>query len=314
MKALVTGAAGFIGSRIAARLAADGHEVIGFDDLSEGTRANLEDAPGVLLIEADLRDAEAVARAAEGCDVIFHEGAKRSVPRSLLEPELTTEVNVGGTLNVLLAARSAGARVVWASSSSVYGDQDASAQHEGLVPAPKSPYAASKLAGEAYATAWWKSLKVPTISLRYFNVYGPRQDPMSEYAAVVPRFIVACLTGRRPTVYGDGEQSRDFTFIDDVVEANLRAAAAPEVAFGRAFNVGGGETPTSVNGLLAIVADLTGAEPEPIREPAREGDMRRTSADMTLAEELLGHRPEVDMREGLARTVEWFREHVDVPA
>ncbi|HEY7400936.1 MAG TPA: NAD-dependent epimerase/dehydratase family protein [Actinomycetota bacterium] len=314
MKALVTGAAGFIGSRIAARLAADGHEVIGFDDLSEGKRDNLEDAPGVVLLEADLRDADAVARAAEGCEVIFHEGAKRSVPRSLLEPELTTEVNVGGTLNVLLAARSAGARVVWASSSSVYGDQDASTQHEGLVPAPKSPYAASKLAGEAYATAWWKSLKVPTISLRYFNVYGPRQDPTSEYAAVVPRFIVACLTGRRPTVYGDGEQSRDFTFIDDVVEANLRAAGAPEAAFGRAFNIGGGETPTSVNGLLEMVAELTGAEPDPILEPAREGDMRRTSADMTLAEQLLGHRPAVDMREGLARTVEWFREHVDVPA
>jgi nucleoside-diphosphate-sugar epimerase len=215
---------------------------------------------------------------------------------------------------VLLAAHTVGARVVWASSSSVYGDQDVPMQHEGLVPAPKSPYAASKLAGEAYATAWWISLGVPTVSLRYFNVYGPRQDPMSEYAAVVPRFILACLTGSRPTVHGDGEQSRDFTFIDDVVEANLRAAAAPEAAFGRAFNVGGGETPTSVNALLSIVAGFTGAEPDPIREPAREGDMRRTSADMTLSEQVLGHRPVVDMKEGLARTVEWFREHVDVPA
>jgi UDP-N-acetylglucosamine 4-epimerase len=155
---------------------------------------------------------------------------------------------------------------------------------------------------------------VPTVSLRYFNVYGPRQDPASEYAAVVPRFIMACLTGSRPTVHGDGEQSRDFTYIDDVVEANLRAAAAPEDAFGRQFNVGGGEVPTSVNGLLSIIAEFTGAEPDPIVEPAREGDMRRTSADMTRAEAVLGHRPAVGMREGLSRTVEWFREHVDVPA
>ena len=314
MKALVTGAAGFIGSRIAARLDHDGHAVIGLDDLSEGKRENLDDAPGVVLVEADLRDADAVARVAGGCDVIFHQGAKRSVPRSLLEPVLTTEVNVGGTVNVLLAARAAGARVVWASSSSVYGDQDTTPQHEGMVPAPKSPYAASKLAGEAYARAWWESLGVPTVSLRYFNVYGPRQDPMSEYSAVVPRFIVACLTRSRPTIYGDGEQARDFTYIDDVVQANIRAAGAPEEAFGCAFNVGGGETPTSINGLLSIVAELTGVDPDPIREPARPGDMRYTEADMTETQRVIGHRPAIGMREGLARTVEWFREHVEVTA
>ena len=310
MKALVTGAAGFIGSRIAARLASDGHEVTGYDDLSEGKRENLADAPDVRLVEADLRDADAVLAAAQGCDVIFHEGAKRSVPRSLVEPVLTTEVNVGGILNVLLAARTVGARVVWASSSSVYGEQGDGPQHEALVPRPKSPYAASKLAGEAYARAWWTSLGVPTVSLRYFNVYGPRQDPASEYAAVVPRFVMACFTGARPTIYGDGEQSRDFTYIDDVVQANLLAARAPDSAFGEAFNVGGGETPTSVNTLLAIIAELTGTDPDPIREPAREGDMRYTAADMTRTHEVLGHRPAIDMREGLARTVEWFRVQV----
>jgi len=313
MRALVTGAAGFIGSRIAATLAADGHEVVGLDDLSEGTLDNLEDAPTVAFVEADLRDAAAVEQAARGCDVIFHEGAKRSVPRSLVEPVLTTEVNVSGTLHVLLAAKEVGARMVWASSSSVYGDQDSFPLHEDLVPQPKSPYAASKLAGEAYARAYWTSLRVPTVSLRYFNVYGPRQDPASEYAAVVPRFITACLQGGRPTIFGDGEQARDFTFVDDVVRANLRAAEAPEAAFGRAFNVGGGATPTSINELLATIAELTDATPDPIREPAREGDVRYTAADMSRARDVLGHRPEVEMREGLRRTVAWFRSEV-VPA
>ena len=307
MKALVTGAAGFIGSRLAARLVADGNEVVGLDDLSEGRRDNLADASGAELLVADLRDAKAVLGAAHGCDVIFHQGAKRSVPRSLIEPVLTTEVNVGGTLNVLLAARDSGARVVWASSSSVYGDQDTLPLHEGMTLRPKSPYAASKLAGEAYASAYWVAHRVAVVGLRYFNVYGPHQDPASEYAAVVPRFITACLEGTRPVVHGDGEQSRDFTFIDDVVEANLRAAAAPEAAFGRAFNVGGGFEPTSINDLLATIAELTGARPDPIHEPAREGDMRATAADTALAEEVLGHRPAVGMREGLARTVDWFR-------
>ena len=314
MKALVTGAAGFIGSRLVARLAAEGHDVVGLDDLSEGTLENLDDAPDVAFVEADLRDDGAVTHAAEGCEVIFHEGAKRSVPRSLLEPVLTTEVNVGGTLNVLLAARDVGARVVWASSSSVYGDQDSFPLHEEMLPRPKSPYAASKLAGEAYAHAFWTSLGVPAISLRYFNVYGPRQDPASEYAAVVPRFVMACLEGRRPIIYGDGEQARDFAYVDDVVEANLRAAAAPESAFGRSFNVGGGARPTSINELLATVAELTGASPDPIHEPAREGDIAYTAADMTQAGHVLGHRPVVDMREGLRRTVEWFRRRTTVPA
>ena len=307
MKALVTGAAGFIGSRLCIRLAVDGHEVVGLDDLSDGTLVNLEAAPEVAFIEADLRDAGAVARAAEGVDVIFHQGAKRSVPRSIVEPVATTETNVNGTLNVLLAAQRTGARVVAASSSSVYGDQDSFPLHEEMVPRPKSPYAASKLAGEAYCRAYWLSLGVPAISLRYFNVFGPGQDPKSEYAAVIPRFILSCLTGTRPVIHGDGEQARDFAFVDDVVEANVLAAQAGDDAQGRAFNVGGGAEPTSINALLATIAELTGASPDPIREPARDGDVRRTHADLSLAERFLDFRPKTDVRDGLARTIEDFR-------
>jgi UDP-glucose 4-epimerase len=306
MRTLVTGAAGFIGSRLCHRLVAEGHDVVGFDDLSEGRLENLSDSPEVAFVEADLRDDGAISRAASGRDVIFHQAAKRSVPRSLLEPLLTTEVNVRGTLNVLEAARAAAARVVYASSSSVYGDQETLPLHEAMLPGPKSPYAATKLADEALAIAYHHSLHLPSVGLRYFNVYGPRQDPKSEYAAVVPRFITACLTGARPVIHGDGEQSRDFAFVDDVVEANVLAARAPDAALGRAFNVGGGGEPTSVNELLAIVAELTGATPDPIREPAREGDMRATQADLTQAKEALGLVPSVDIHEGLRRTVEWF--------
>jgi nucleoside-diphosphate-sugar epimerase len=306
MRTLVTGAAGFIGSRLSHRLVAEGHDVVGFDDLSEGRLDNLSDSPEVAFVEADLRDDQAVAGAATGCDVIFHQAAKRSVPRSLVEPLLTTDVNVRGTLNVLEAARASGGRVVYASSSSVYGDQETLPLHEGMLPGPKSPYAATKLADEALAIAYHHSLRLPSVGLRYFNVYGPRQDPKSEYAAVVPRFITACLKETQPVIHGDGEQSRDFAFVDDVVEANLLASRAPDAALGRAFNVGGGGAPTSVNGLLAIVAELTGATPDPIHEPGREGDMRATQADLTQVKAALGWEPSVDIREGLRRTVEWF--------
>ncbi len=307
MRALVTGAAGFIGSHLCRRLVADGHDVVGLDDLSEGTLDNLDGAPEVNFVKVDLRDAAAVRSAGADREVIFHQGAKRSVPRSLLEPELTTGVNVMGTLNVFEAARASGARVVYASSSSVYGDQERFPLEESMYPRPKSPYAASKLADEALGGAYWSSVGVPTVGLRYFNVYGPRQDPASEYAAVVPKFIVACMENTRPVIHGDGEQSRDFAYIDDVVQANLLAAAAPTEAFGRAFNVGGGGEPTSVNTLLAIVAELTGAEPDPIFEPARDGDMRMTQADLSQVHDTLGHEPSVDIQAGLERTVEWFR-------
>ena len=307
MRILVTGAAGLIGSKLVERCLAEGHEVLGLDDLSDGNLDNLAAAPEAGFVETDLRDPDGVARAAAGCDLIFHQGAKRSVPRSLEEPLLTTEVNVLGTLNVLMAAKDCGARVVAASSSSVYGDQETFPLVEPMTPRPKSPYAASKLAGEAYCSAAWRSMDVPAISLRYLNVFGPGQDSKSEYAAVIPRFIVSCLTGDRPVIHGDGEQSRDFTFVDDVVDANLRASRAGDEAQGRAFNIGGGGAPTSINDLLGIVADLTGSNPEPMREPARAGDVRRTQADVSAARTAFGYEPKTPIRAGLERTVEWFR-------
>ena len=302
-RALVTGAAGFIGSHLSRRLVAEGSEVVGLDDLSEGSLDNLRDVPEIRFVEADLRDQASVAEAARGCGTIYHQGAKRAVPRSMAFPVETSDVNVGGTLNVLLAARDEDATVVAASSSSVYGDQEEFPLHEEMDLRPRSPYAASKVAGEIYAGSFWRSNGVRSVSLRYFNVYGPGQDPENEYAAVIPRFIVACLTQASPVIFGDGEQARDFTFIEDVVEANLRAARAPEEAWGRAFNIGGGEPPTSVNELLRRIASLTGVRSEPRFEPVRPGDVRLTEADISLATGLFGYEPRVRIEEGLRRTV-----------
>jgi nucleoside-diphosphate-sugar epimerase len=307
-RVLVTGAAGFIGSHVCRRLVAEGFEVVGLDDLSEGSLDNLADVPELRLEESDLRDEEAVAAAARGCVTIFHLGAKRAVPRSMAFPVETTDVNVRGTLNVLLAAHASGAVVVAASSSSVYGDQDRFPLDEEMTLRPRSPYAASKMAGEVYVSAFWRSHDVRGVSLRYFNVYGPGQDPENEYAAVIPRFVVACLTGNRPVIFGDGEQARDFTYIDDVVEANVRCARAPDDAWGRALNIGGGEAPTSVNELLRRIAELTGTAPEPRFEPPRPGDVLLTEADVSLARRLVGYDPRVPIDEGLRRTVATFRE------
>jgi len=313
MRCLVTGAAGFIGSAICRRLVEEGHEVVGLDDLSEGRLESLAAVPEVRLEEADLRDAESVRRAARGCEVIFHQAAMKSVPRSLEEPAPYTEVNVAGTMHVLLAAREATAALVFASSSSVYGDQDRFPLTEDMALHPRSPYAATKLAGEAYCRAWWESFGVPTVALRYFNVYGPGQDPASEYASVVPRFVTACLTGTRPTIHGDGEQARDFTFVEDVVEANLLAARAPEGACGLAFNIGGGAGATSVNRLLELIAAASDATTDPVHEPARPGDVRRSEADVSLARRLLGFEPKVGIEDGMRRTVDWFRGRLELP-
>lgn len=306
-RALVTGAAGFIGSAICRRLVADGIEVVALDDLSDGSLDNLAEVPEVRFVQADLRDETAVLEAAHGCGSIFHQGAMRSVPRSIEHPGPTTDVNVRGTLNVLLAAREAGATVVAASSSSVYGDQVEFPLRETMTPAPRSPYAASKLALEVYLAALWRTYGIPTIALRYFNVYGPRQDPASEYAAVLPRFIVACMRGTRPEVHGDGGQSRDFTFIDDVVDANVRAATAAPEAFGMALNIGGGGEPTSINRLLELVATCLDVEPDPVHGPVRAGDVRKTQADVSLARRLIGYDPQVGIERGVALTVEHFR-------
>lgn len=312
MRCLVTGAAGFIGSHLSARLVAEGHEVVGFDNLSEGATDNLAEVPEVRLEEGDLRDEDAVAAAARGCEVIFHQAAVRSVPRSMEEPGLTTDANVRGTLNVLLAAADHGARVVSASSSSAYGDLAEFPLREDMRPEPRSPYAASKLTGEIYCATWWRAFGVPAMSLRYFNVYGPRQDPTNEYATAVPRFILACLEGRQPVVHGDGNQARDFTYIDDTVEANLCAARAGEDAFGLVFNVGGGRKPTSINDLLQKIGELAGTTPQPRHTDPRPGDVRLTEADVSRAGRLLGYKPKVSIDEGLARTVAWFKDNREI--
>jgi nucleoside-diphosphate-sugar epimerase len=305
---LVTGAAGFIGSQLCSRLVADGARVVAFDDLSEGSLDRLRGLNEIDFVEGDLSNEAKVQKAAVDCEVVFHHGAKRAVERSVDMPELVTKVNVLGTLNVLTAARDVNARVVFASSSSVYGDQKEYPVSETFVPRPRSPYAASKLAAEAYARSWWHSFKTPTVSLRYFNVYGPGMDPEGMYALVVPLFIVSCLRGERPEVHGDGEQARDFTYIDDVVEANLLAAGAGEDAFGLAFNIGGGQTPTSINRLLELVGEITGTSPDPIKSPPRRGDVRTTHADISLARKLLGFHPGTSVEEGLKKTIAWFRE------
>jgi UDP-glucose 4-epimerase len=307
MRFLVTGAAGFIGSHLCRGLVAEGHHVRAVDDLSEGSLENLSGVSEVSFEPVDICDAEALSRLVRGCETILHHAARKSVQRSIEDPVGFDRVNVRGTLTVLEAARAGGASVVFASSSSVFGDQDRYPLTEEMEPRPRSPYAATKLAGEAYCRAWWQSMGVPTISLRYFNVYGPGQDPGSPYAAVIPRFVTACLTGDRPIVYGDGEQARDFTYIDDVIEANLLASAMPERARGLVLNAGGGRAPTSVNDLLAAIARLTNSSPDPVSMPARAGDIRRSEADISRARALIGYEPKTPLEEGLRRTIPWFR-------
>jgi nucleoside-diphosphate-sugar epimerase len=311
-RCLVTGGAGFIGSNLVRELLSRGFQVRVLDNLSTGRLGNLDDvADDVELIEGDVRHLATVIRAMEGVSRAFHEAAVPSVARSVAAPLASNEANVTGTLNVLVAARGAGTeRVVYASSSSVYGNAERLPVTEEDRPAPISPYAASKLAGEHYLAAFHASYGLPTVALRYFNVFGPWQDPASEYSAVVPRFTAAALAGAPVTVYGDGEQSRDFTLVGDVVQANLLAGDALEAAWGRVFNVAGSER-HSVNELLAQIRGLVPGvqQPEPRHAPPRPGEIRDSQADITAAQEVLGYRPRRSFSEGLHQTVEWFGEH-----
>jgi UDP-glucose 4-epimerase len=305
--ALVTGGAGFIGSHLVERLIGEGFGVRALDNLSTGRRENLSFAEGLPaerfeLIEADLTEEAALARAMRGAEVVFHEAALPSVPRSVRDPLESHRVNITGTLRVLLAARDAGVRrVVYASSSSIYGDGPELPKVETLAPQPLSPYAVGKLAGEHYGRACHRVYGLGFVALRYFNVFGPRQDPRSEYAAVIPRFLAAIRAGRPPVVYGDGLQSRDFTFVSDVVEANLCALRAPDAACGRSFNVAAGRR-TSLLDLLRMLGEIAGRPVEPRFEAARPGDVKHSQADSSLAAAVLGWRARVTMEAGLSRT------------
>ena len=305
----MTGGAGFIGSHVAERLLRDGHRVRVLDNFSSGSRENLAFGvgnPRFEVVEGDIRDFPATLAAARGAEVIFHQAAMRSVPRSVDDPLGANANNVTGTLNILKAGREAGARrVVYASSSSIYGDRPELPKREDQAPAPISPYAVSKLAGELYCAVWSRLFGLETVALRYFNVFGPRQDPASQYAAVVPRFIAWALAGEPLEVHADGTQSRDFTYVDNVVAANLLAANAPGVS-GEAFNVGCGARVS----LLEIIGLLEGIVGRPLprhHTPRRAGDVPHTLADIAKAKRLLGYVPVVEFGEGLRRTVEFFK-------
>ena len=305
-KALVTGGAGFIGSNLVERLLREGSEVRVLDNFATGHRGNLADlASDVDVVEGDIQSYERVSNAVRGCDVVFHQAALPSVPRSIQDPLTSNSANVIGTLNVLLAARDAGARrVVFASSSSVYGANRELPKREDMAAVPISPYAVAKLAAENYCRAFHEVYGLETVAIRYFNVFGPRQDPLSAYAAVIPNFISAILDGRRPVVYGDGEQSRDFTFVDNTVDANLLAATVEGVA-GEVVNVACGER-ISLNGLLGELAGISGEEVEADYLPGRPGDVPHSLADISKAGDLLGFEPRVGLRDGLAITFEHY--------
>lgn len=304
---LVTGGAGFIGSHIAARLAGAGEKVRIFDNFSFGNMDNLNGLAGrVEVISGNLLNPPALRRAMTGVNVVFHQAALRSVPFSVENPALVNQVNIEGTLNVLVAARDAGVgRVVYASSSSVYGNSAVLPKTEDYAPNPASPYAVSKLTGEYYCKVFTELYRLETVSLRYFNVFGPRQDPKSEYSAVIPRFIDAALRAEPFVIHGDGTQSRDFTYIDNVVDANLLAAESPE-ASGETFNVGQNRAVTLLD-VVDLLRKFIGPDLGWSHTEARAGDVKHSLADIAKAERMLGYRPRVAFEEGLARTVEYFR-------
>ena len=308
---LVTGGAGFIGSHLVDALLERGARVRILDNLSNGRRENLAHcADRIELLEADIRDTGACAEACRGVAVVFHQAALGSVPRSMKDPSSSIAVNVGGTANVFAAARDAGARrVVYASSSSVYGDSTRLPKREGEEGRPLSPYALSKAVDEELAEVFARCYGMELVGLRYFNVYGPRQDPDGPYAAVVPLFFRACLTGTAPIIFGDGAQSRDFTYVADAVSANLLGAAAPSSACGKAYNVAGGNQ-TSVNDLADAIRQAVGGGLAPRHEPPRAGDVLHSAADLSRSGRELGYAPRVGLAEGLRRSLDHYRRTV----
>ena len=307
-KYLVTGGAGFIGSHITQRLVSEGESVRVLDNFSSGKRSNLagfEDK--IELIEGELRNPEDCRRACEGIDVIFHEAAVPSVPKSVADPVTSHQANVDGTFNLLVAARDAKVRrVVYAASSSAYGDLPELPKRETAAPQPLSPYAANKLFGEYYCRVFYECYGLESVSLRYFNVFGPRQDPKSQYAAAIPAFVTAILRDEPPVIYGDGTQTRDFTYIDNVVDANLRAARTPNKLKGDVVNIACG-THISVNEIIEQINLLLGKNVQPRYEPPSPGDVKHSLADISRARELIGFQPTVMFQEGLRRAIEYYR-------
>ncbi len=307
----MTGGGGFIGGHLTERLLERGHRVRVLDNFATGRRSNLNAIAGEIeLIEGDIQSYERVHNAVRGCELVFHQAALPSVPRSIQDPLTSTSVNVTGTLNVLLASRDEGVRrVVYASSSSVYGANPELPKRESMQTMPMAPYAVSKLAAEGFCRSFHQVYGLDTVALRYFNVFGPRQDPTSQYSAVIPNFINALLAGEAPTIHGDGEQSRDFTYIDNVVEANLNAAAAGEVAAGETVNIALGER-ISLNQILEHLRESIGSDVEALHTESRPGDVPHSQADISRARELIGYEPVVSTPDGLDRTIEHYRERL----
>lgn len=311
-KYLVTGGAGFIGSNIVKKILEQGDFVRIIDNFATGRKENIQEFlgnPNFELLEGDITDLEVAKKAVAGVDYVLHQAAINSVPRSIDNPLNTNNSNITGTLNMLLAAREAGVKkFVYASSSSVYGDNPELPKHEELPIKPVSPYALSKYAGERYSQIFWNMYGVPTVCLRYFNVFGPKQNPHSQYSAVIPKFIALLLKGEQPTVLGDGTQSRDFTFVENVVSANLLAAESSAEAHGQVFNIACGKE-YSLNDMVKLISEYIGVEAKPTYDSARKGDIMHTRADISKAEKVLGYKPLVDFAEGLKRTVEWYKNH-----
>ena len=306
---LVTGGAGFIGSNLTEALLQRGHFVRILDDFSTGKKENLIfdiAYPSMKVIEGDIRDFSTCQKAVKGIEYVFHQAALPSVQRSIEDPETSNAVNVGGTLNILLAAKETGVkRVIYASSSSVYGDTPTLPKHEEMPSNPLSPYALQKYIGEQYCRLFYQLYGLDTISLRYFNIFGPKQDPNSLYSAVIPKFIDALLQGRPPIIFGDGEQSRDFTYIENVVQANLLAMSA-EHLHGEAINIACGKR-TSLNQLLNILKEILGSKQSPIHQEPRQGDVKHSLADIRKGKEILNYEPKIGIEAGLKKTVEFFK-------